>query len=601
MTEPTMPDRPPITPTTWTTSPPVAGSLAVASDATSSPGSSRWRTATSYLPAALAVLFFVAFSALVLSQAERMIEPDPYAYRASIAALEQGDLTLSQAQYDDLSSRLQQTSLGGGIMQWHQDAAGTWVSEKNPGYPFLVVGFDEAGALRIAPLFYGALACLALWFGAREWLGRWGGTFAVGAYCSAAISMVMAWRSTMPTFTDASLVGAGLGLLVWGVVALDRSRRARTIVGALAFLSFGLAVFVRYTNIAVLAVAAVFALFVCLRPKWRLGWSTLVWWAIASIPPLLASLAYNAAVFDGPFSTGYAASSVQFSLGAIPDNLDVMPSHLWRAMPVFVIGLVAILVLVGFQIRAAVRQRRANAAIGDTATTDAENVDDGTMPTSVADRWIGLFLVASWAAVWVLYAAYEWTARMGGATGGPGGGGPAGLGGGGGSGFSQPTYSIVRFYLPALGAIALLVAWLFTRMPAVIGVLAIFLLFVVGGNGFLSTVDSQWAHMSVGGGQGSTQSGIGGPGGPGGRQDGSNGRPQFDPSKCPNLPTPPQGGAGPGNRPGQGQGQVPDGNQLPGPGAGGGLTFDENGCPILLGSSTSTATTATTSVPAPQA
>jgi hypothetical protein len=536
-----------------------------------STGSTGRQQAFRYLPAALAVVFFVAFAALVLSQAERMIEPDPYAYRASIAALENGDVTLTQQQYDDLASRLATTSLGGGIMQWHQNASGTWVSEKNPGYPFLAVGFDEANALRLAPLFYGALACLAMWFGARKWLGRWGGTFAVGAYCSSAVAMVMAWRSTMPTFTDASLVAAGLGALVWAVVALDRSSRTRTIVGALAFFSFGLAVFVRYTNIAVLAVAAAFALFVCLRPRWRLGWSTLVWWAIASIPPLIASLAYDTLVFDGPFSTGYAASSVQFTTSAISGNFDVMPSQLWKAMPVFVVGLIAIGVLVGGQVWGATRRRQVATGV----------VEVGSIPSHVIDRWIGLLLVGSWAAVWGLYAAYEWTARMGGA----GGNGPGGAGGGGPFGSGGTTYSIVRFYLPALGAIALLVAWLLTRMPPLVGILAILVLFGFGGHEFLSTVDGQWAHMSFGG------AGRGGAAGePPGSQGGN--RPRFDPTKCPNLPQGgPPGGASQGGsvpNPGPGQGQRPDG-QFPGPG--GGITLDENGCPILPGASSTTTTT----------
>jgi hypothetical protein len=182
-----------------------------------------------WLPGALAVLAFVVMSALVLSQAEKLIEPDPYAYRASIAALEDGNLTLTQDEYDALSAQLATTDLGGGISQWHQNADGLWVSEKNPGYPFLAVGFDAVGAMRLAPLFYGALGCLGLWFGGRRWLGRWGGTFAVGAYCSSAVVLVMAWRSTMPTFTDASLVALGIGLMVWTVLASnDRPVFARS-------------------------------------------------------------------------------------------------------------------------------------------------------------------------------------------------------------------------------------------------------------------------------------------------------------------------------------------------------------------------------------
>ena len=566
------------------------------------------------LPAVIAVLFFAAFSAVVLSQPEKMIEPDPYAYRASIAALEDGNLTLTEDQYNDLASRLQESSLGGGIMQWHQNDDGSWVSEKNPGYPFLAVGFDEVGALRLAPLFYGALACLALWFGARRWLGRWGGTFAVGAYCSTALAMVMAWRSTMPTFTDASLVAVGIGLLIWSVVALDRSRRARTIVGAIAFFSFGLAVFVRYTNVVVLAVAAVFALAVCLRPRWNIRWSTLMWWAIASLPPLLASVIYNAAVFDGPFSTGYNASTVQFSINAIPDNLRLMPGRLWQAMPIFVLGLAAIAVLIAIQIITALRSRSSTEVTSDS-TTDDVDVDEGTsngithpmgesgltqqdeMSRSTIDRWIGSFLVLAWAATWATYAAYEWTANFGG---GPSGGGGAGQGGGPGgamAGMTQPVYSTVRFYLPALGAIALLVAWLFTRMPTVIGVLALIALFAFGAHEFIDTTNSQWASMSMGGGRGSMVDPGGGNG-----QGGPDGMQQFDPSKCPNLPQLPGTGANSGGGPQGGQRPAPGGTPgappdgLPG---GGGLTFDANGCPVIGGGANSDAPTPSTTANLP--
>ena len=572
--------------------------------------------ARKWLPAVIAVLFFTAFSAVVLSQPEKMIEPDPYAYRASISALEDGNLTLTGDQYNDLASRLQESSLGGGIMQWHQNDDGSWVSEKNPGYPFLAIGFDEVGALRLAPLFYGALACLALWFGARRWLGRWGGTFAVGAYCSTALAMVMAWRSTMPTFTDASLVAVGIGLLIWSVVALDRSRRARTIVGAIAFFSFGLAVFVRYTNVVVLAVAAVFALAVCLRPKWNIRWSTLLWWAIASLPPLFASVIYNAAVFDGPFSTGYNASTVQFSINAIPDNLRLMPSRLWQAMPIFVLGLAAILVLIAIQIITALRSRSRPEFTIDSTTDDVDIDGSGSnefthpvgesslaehdaMSRSTIDRWIGSFLVLAWAATWATYAAYEWTANLGGGPPGGGGAGRAGGPGGAMAGMTQPVYSSVRFYLPALGAIALLVAWLFTRMPAVIGVVALVALFAFGAHEFIDTTTSQWASMSMGGGRGS----LIGPGG-GNGQGGPGGMPQFDPSKCPNLPQLPGTGANPGGGSPDGQRPAPGGTPGTPPDGltgRGGLTFDANGCPVMPGGTNSGVPTPSTTINSPTA
>ena len=477
-----------------------------------------------WVPAVLAIVFYVAFSALVLSRPERMIEPDPYAYRASIAALENSDLTLDQQQYDALSLQLQQTSLGGGIAQWRMNSDGVWVSEKNPGYPFLAVGFDEVGAMRLAPLFYGALACLGLWFGARRWLGRWGGTFAVAAYCSTTVGMVMAWRSFMPTFTDASLVAAGLGLLVWTALAHDRGRAHRIAIGALAFLSLSLAVFVRYTNVTVLAVAGAFALLVCLQRRWGLGWRALPWWALAAVGPLIASLIYNAVVFSGPFSTGYNSSDVKFTLSALSGNWKVMPKNLWEAMPIFVLGVVAVLVLVITQIVLAMRARRGSGT-KDVAEIAADVASDAaTTPVSTAveprlvDRWVGAFLVLAWGAVWGTYALYQWTANFGA---GGRGGGPGGFGGGPGGamgGMAQPVYSTVRFYLPALGAIALLVAWLLTRLPTAIGIATLAVLFVIAAQGFVDVTNSQWARMSFNGG-GQLQGG-GGQIGPGSQQPG---------------------------------------------------------------------------------
>jgi hypothetical protein len=58
------------------------------------------------------------------------------------------------------------------------------------------------------------------------------------------------------------------------------------------------------------------------------------------------------------------------------------------------------------------------------------------------DLGVGLAAALSWFAVWGLYAAYTWT--------------------------NDPTsvsVQVVRFYLPAIGAISLLGGWLLTRIP----------------------------------------------------------------------------------------------------------------------------------------
>ncbi len=54
---------------------------------------------------------------------------------------------------------------------------------------------------------------------------------------------------------------------------------------------------------------------------------------------------------------------------------------------------------------------------------------------------MGLALATSWFAVWGLYSAYTWTTDP-----------------------TNVTVQVVRFYLPAIGAISLLGAWLITRI-----------------------------------------------------------------------------------------------------------------------------------------
>ena len=78
-----------------------------------------------------------------------------------------------------------------------------WISEKDPGYPFLAAPFQLLGIIRLAPLFYGALGCLGLFVGARRWLGRFGGAAAVGLFCSSGAALLFAWQDYWPTFTDA--------------------------------------------------------------------------------------------------------------------------------------------------------------------------------------------------------------------------------------------------------------------------------------------------------------------------------------------------------------------------------------------------------------
>ena len=127
-------------------------------------------------------------------------------------------------------------------------------------------------------------------------------------------------------------------------------------------------------------------------------------------------------VYGGPLTSGYRPGEITFSLSAVLPNLRYMPAHLIEAMPMLVLGLAGL----GWIAGRWARLRRAGGADAARARRDLA---------------VGLALTASWSSVWGLYAAYTWTAH-------PGGG----------------TLQVVRFYVPALGAIALLGAWLLVQL-----------------------------------------------------------------------------------------------------------------------------------------
>ena len=96
-----------------------------------------------------------------------------------------------------------------------------------------------------------------MFIGAQRWLGRFGGPAAVGLYCSSGAALAFAWRDYMPTFTDASLIAAGSGALLWAVMATEAGSRRRTWAGLAGFVAIELATFVRYTDIVILGCALV--------------------------------------------------------------------------------------------------------------------------------------------------------------------------------------------------------------------------------------------------------------------------------------------------------------------------------------------------------
>lgn len=376
-----------------------------------------------WVEAALSAVVFAALCIVVLSVAPQIAEPDDGAYHHSIVAITMGDLlTLSGAQLNILEGKL-----GGPVgrvpNQWVELANGRYISEKAPGYPFLAAPFQALGIIRWAPLFYGALACLGLFIGARRWLGRFGGMTAVGLYCSSGAALAFAWRDYMPTFTDASLIAAGSGTLLWAVLATEASSRQRTWAGLAGFAAIEIATFVRYTNIVILGCAVVAVIVTWWLRAARLPLRTLCWWLVSVVVFGAGVAIFNDLVYGNPLTTGYQPGEITFGLGAILPNLQYMPAHLLQAMPMLVFGLVA---LAGIIVRWMVLRR----------------VGGQTGAVALRDLWVGLALAASWFATWGLYSAYYWTTDP-----------------------TSVTVQVVRFYVPAIGAISLLGAWLVTRIP----------------------------------------------------------------------------------------------------------------------------------------
>jgi len=397
-------------------------------DRTHRPQGARWEVA-------LAVGAFAVLCAVALAHAPQLVTPDDYAYRASIVGMTDGHfLSLTTAQVRALAAQLTASAgpqravlfgpgpLGGSIEQWVRLANGHWISEKDPGYPFLAAPFQFLGIIRLAPLAYAALACAALFFGARRWLGRLGGAVAVGLFCCSGAALAFAWRDYMPTFTEAALIAAGTGALLWVMLATEAMPRRRTWIGLASFLAIEAATFARYTDIVVLGCAFATVLVVRWRRPRSLPAGAAGWW-LGSVVLFCAGLAvFNDLVYGGPWRSGYRPGEVQFSIGSIPGNVRDMPSHLLQALPAMVLGLAALACITVRWLRL-----RHAGPLGNEARRDAA---------------VGAALAASWAGIWGLYAAYTWTTQPG-----------------------MTTLAAIRFYVPAIGAIALLGAWFLTRLP----------------------------------------------------------------------------------------------------------------------------------------
>jgi len=142
----------------------------------------------------------------------------------------------------------------------------------------------------------------------------------------------------MPTSTNASLLAAGSGALVWAVLAAEMRPRRRTAVGLTGFLALEVAAFTRYTDILVLGVAI---LAVIAAGRWEAARlpATALWWWLGSVVLFAAGLAaFNGLVHGSPASTGYAPGEITFTLSAVWPNQQLLPRYLVEDMPLVMLN-----------------------------------------------------------------------------------------------------------------------------------------------------------------------------------------------------------------------------------------------------------------------
>ena len=160
-------------------------------------------------------------------------------------------------------------------------------------------------------------------------------------YCSSGAALVFAWRDYMPTFTDASLAAAGTGALLWALLAVEAGRGAAPGSGW----SDSWPSRPRCSPATPTSWCSAVPWWPCCPPvaagRERAG-RGLRWW-LGSVAVFGTGVAvYDALVYGGPLRSGYRPGEVNFSRGAVRPNLRYMPVHLIEAMPMLVLGLVAL-------------------------------------------------------------------------------------------------------------------------------------------------------------------------------------------------------------------------------------------------------------------
>jgi len=248
--------------------------------------------------------------------------------------------------------------------------------------------------------------------------------------------------------------------LLWAMLATERTVRRRSVSGLLGFVALDAAVLVRYTNVVILTVAVLAVLLVFRRAALPLR--AVRWWLGSVAAMITGAFVFDQLAYGSPLKTGYSSGEITFSLASVIPNLQRMPAPLVTSLPMMVLALGA---LGWLAVRAVASRQR--------------GIEPERRTRYRRDVVVGACLATGWMGVWGLYAAYDWTART------------ASMPGSG--------IHVVRFYLPALGLISLLGAWLLAQLPRWLPVVILIVLIGLGAKSYPDLVAGGFAGPGMGG------------------------------------------------------------------------------------------------------
>lgn len=287
---------------------------------------------------AMALIVFTAVLALPV----KLIEPDDATYYAAMKAFAQGKLIITRSELMDFQREIIEKGLAVGNFRAIQYVSvGTgYALEKAPGYPFILAAFYRLGIERFVNLFFGLLALIVFYRMMSKAFSPRTALFSSIILLSNATFLAMFYRIYMSDFVSMALVLIGLGLYYLGLEDGDWKK------GIISSLSLGASVLVRYTNVVAYVALAIYVLWLLRKGEKRaLRYSAIA--VGASVPMLLALMAYNWAVFGSPFTVGYSktigytnfafqyilAGKVGEGLSLIWRNLLTHPKLLFEGFP----------------------------------------------------------------------------------------------------------------------------------------------------------------------------------------------------------------------------------------------------------------------------